>query len=145
MRKYLPARLVTTLLFFSLGTAGCGKQSATQKAAHPEVDTSPVASCGRPPLQACPLQQWMSANLGQPFNRGRLERLIRPFEDLARAGPPGYPRWVEFATAGAAAATRKDLDGVRMACEGCHQTYRDSYRSSAARNLPLADVLKTAS
>ena len=103
----------------------------------------PVASghCGRPPLPPCPLQQWMDANLRQPLNQRRLDRLVVPLQALAEAQPAGYDGWTEAALRGATAAARRDEEGVRAACGGCHRTHRARYRSEQ-RGQPLAEVLR---
>ena len=48
----------------------------------------------------------------------------------ADAKPPGdYPKWSAMAKAGAAAAERSDLGGVKKSCKDCHDAYKQKYKA----------------
>jgi hypothetical protein len=115
--------------------------SPTSLEAPPLAGNSGTA-CGRPPLPSCPLQQWMDANLAQPLNGGRLDRLVKPLEALSVIAPARYPEWAALARGGALAATRADPEGVRSACGACHGAYRERYRAEM-RASPLPRLLRS--
>jgi hypothetical protein len=60
----------------------------------------------------------------------------RGFRQLAEDQPPGFSGWGYIAGTGAEAAERQDQTGVRAACDGCHEDYREQYRSTI-RHRPL--------
>lgn len=122
------------LVLISLAAAGCRKVSPTPESV-PTVEAA-AGTCGRPPLQPCPLQQWMNFNVAPGLREGRLERLAAPLGFLATLAPPEFPTWKAMALAGAAAAASRDESGVRRSCGGCHDAYRDRYRA-AMRARPI--------
>ncbi|HEV3193375.1 MAG TPA: hypothetical protein VGY54_22865 [Polyangiaceae bacterium] len=56
--------------------------------------------------------------------------LRRMLQATADARPPGdYPKWSPIAKAGAAAAERADLGGVKKSCKDCHDMYKQKYKA----------------
>jgi len=42
--------------------------------------------------------------------------------------PDGYTNWASIARDGSSAGRVQNLDGVRAACRGCHNQYKDKYK-----------------
>jgi hypothetical protein len=107
----------------------------------PVLDPSADApTCGTDSLPECPLQYWMDHRLSGPLTRQDFPSVARSFRDLANAEPPGYAGWRLWAQGGAAAADREDVIGIRRACSGCHDTYRERYRRTIrARPMQIVD------
>ena len=135
------ATAVVTLVWLLGG--GCRSDEAAAQVSETLPGGAPSAACGRPPLQSCPLQQWMDANLASAFREGRMDRMVGPLETLAAMAPPEYASWKATALAGAAAAAHGDRNGVRDSCGSCHDTYRAAYRT-AMRARPLVATRATA-
>lgn len=114
-------------------------------AAPSEPAADAVATCGRPPLPRCPLQQWMHSNLSPLLAKDPREvrKFVRPLQALAKAGPPGYDDWYALAMETSKVAAAGDTEGVREACNACHDTHRSKYRSEL-RAQPLPAVLRGA-
>lgn len=132
---------------WALQVAGCSVQAndpspGPQSGLAPEGAAAADSSdrCGRPPLPRCPMQQWMQANLAQPFTHAKLDRLVKPFGALASLQLGGYPDWERIARRGATSAARGDAAEVRAACGACHDAYRARYHLEM-RNRPLASSL----
>ena len=71
------------------------------------------------------------------MQHARFDELETVFAQVGGFAPPGFGGWSELASQGRAAALQRDLDGVRVACEGCHSTFRERYRREAReRALP---------
>jgi len=96
--------------------------------------------CGDAGLRDCPLQGWMKANCSPPVVSGDLDALAAAFDRIATFAPPptaDFVNWVSISTDGADAARAASMVGVKGACRGCHQQYKDRYRSrDRARPLP---------
>jgi len=81
--------------------------------------------------KSCPMQKWMKANLGTALASSDFDGLAKGLEFVAAHPPQGFTDWAKIAGDGAAAAKKKDLDGVKKACDSCHkgpQKYRDKYK-----------------
>jgi hypothetical protein len=96
--------------------------------------------CGDPPLGDCPLKAWMKANCAAAVTHQDLEALAYAFDKIATYAPPdgaGFVNWVSIAKDGADAARAASMVGVKGACRGCHQQYKDRYKATLrARALP---------
>jgi hypothetical protein len=55
---------------------------------------------------------------------------------LATAAPRRYANWASIARDGADAARAQSLDGVKGACRGCHNQYKDGYKKEM-RDRPI--------
>lgn len=98
------------------------------------------ATCGRPGLPPCPLQQWMRKNLAKPLAANDLATVAASFDRLEKLAPEtGWTSWATFAKEGAAAARDGDVAAARKACSGCHAEWRSTYRKRhRARPVPGA-------
>jgi hypothetical protein len=139
---------LVSVLLLGLGLAACNQAApgtpavtvvvAPAAAAPPPAPAEPT--CGLDGQPECPLQHWMDHHLNGPLSRDDFPALITAFRDLAAASPPGFDGWRPWAQGGAAAAAKHDGEGVRMACKGCHDRYRERYRATLReRPLPAAD------
>jgi len=86
-----------------------------------------VALAGEP---TTPLGKWMKPNIGAPLAEQDFPTLAKNLALVAAKPPPGtaYPKWVEMSKAGAAAAGKQDLAGVKASCKTCHDAYKESYK-----------------
>ncbi len=76
------------------------------------------------------LGKWMNANVssnmgGDPDSFTALQKNLL---FVASKPPSGsYPKWVDMANAGAAAAAKQDLKGAKASCKTCHDAYQPQY------------------
>jgi hypothetical protein len=72
----------------------------------------------------------MKPNVGAPLAEQDFPTLQKSLALIASKPPPGsaYPRWAAVANAGAAAAGKSDLKGVKASCKDCHDAYKESYK-----------------
>ena len=88
------------------------------------------ARAGEP---ATPLGKWMKPNLGAPLAAEDLATLRKNLEFLATKTPSDdYPKWAEYSNAGARAAKKEDLKGVKATCKVCHEVYKERYKKEFA-------------
>ncbi len=80
----------------------------------------------------------MKANTSPALSSSDFDALATALDKVATFAPPGggYPNWVSISKDGAAAAHAASLDGVKGACRGCHQQYKDKYKKEM-RDRPL--------
>jgi hypothetical protein len=86
-----------------------------------------AALAGEP---ATPLGKWMKPNIGTPLAGQDFPTLQKNLTLVASKPPPAgdYARWAETASAGAAAAGKQDLKGVKASCKTCHDLYKEKYK-----------------
>jgi hypothetical protein len=80
----------------------------------------------------------MKANCAPPVLTGDLDALAAAFDQIATFAPApaaGFDNWVSIAKDGADAARAASMVGVKGACRGCHQQYKERYRE-ALRSRP---------
>jgi len=128
------------------GKSGVAKADARapDAAALKVRDGGAAVACGDAPLDPCPLQAWMRAHSGPDVMSGDLDAIALDFDAIATfapgspdAGTLGFDNWVSIAKDGADAARAASMVGIRGACRGCHQQYKDRYRAALrARALP---------
>jgi hypothetical protein len=95
-----------------------------------------IAIAGEP---ATPLGKWMKPNVGAPLAEQDFATLAKSLALVGSKPPPGtaYPKWAEISNAGAAAAGKQDLAGVKASCKKCHDLYKESYKKDfATRAFP---------
>jgi hypothetical protein len=86
-----------------------------------------------------PLGKWMKPNVGAPLAGQDFDTLQKSLTLVANKPPPGtaYPKWASISTAGATAAGKQDLAGVKASCKQCHDLYKESYKKDfASRPFP---------
>jgi hypothetical protein len=112
--------------------AGAAREAGDHGAAITE------AECGKPGLAPCPLQAWMRANVAAPLASNDFALLAASLEKAAQIAPDaGWSSWATSARAGAAAAKKSDVAGVRASCKSCHDAWREKYREKyRARPAP---------
>jgi len=76
-----------------------------------------------------PLGKWMKPNMGAPMAGQDWDTLKKSLDLVASKGNPSaaYPNWVTLAKQGSTAAAAQDLSGLKAACKGCHDQYKQSY------------------
>jgi hypothetical protein len=75
-----------------------------------------------------PLGKWMKPNVGAPLAGQDFETLQKSLDLVASKPPPGdYPKWSAMAKAGATAAGKQDVAGVKASCKQCHDAYQAKY------------------
>ena len=85
-----------------------------------------LAFAGEP---ATPLGKWMKPNIGTPLAGQDFPTLQKNLEFVATKTPSAdYPRWAEFSKAGAAAAAKQDVPGIKATCKQCHDAYKERYK-----------------
>jgi len=83
----------------------------------------------------------MDQQINTFFTTRNARQLAAAFRFLSRIAPPDYPDWAGWAEGGAAAATKSDYSLAKRACAGCHNDYRERYRSEMrSRALPIEDT-----
>jgi hypothetical protein len=88
-----------------------------------------------------PLQNWMKNNMTPPMKSKDWQGMAASLEHAATLAPPnyattGYVNWVSIAKDGANAARAADLEAVKAACRGCHEQYKNKYRTEM-RSRPV--------
>lgn len=85
-----------------------------------------------------PLGKWMKPNLGAPLAAQDFPTLQKNLEFVAARPPssPDYPKWAEYANAGARAAGKEHLKDVKTSCKVCHEAYKEKYKKDFA-NRPF--------
>lgn len=85
-----------------------------------------AALAGEP---ATALGRWMKPNIGTPMAGQDFATLQKNLEFVAGKVPSSdYDKWAEISKAGAAAAAKQDLKGVKASCKSCHDTYKEKYK-----------------
>jgi hypothetical protein len=85
-----------------------------------------LAAAGEPTTL---LGKWMKPNMGAPMAGQDFATLKTSLGLVASKPPPGdYPQWASIATAGAGAAAKQDLAGVKASCKQCHDLYKEKYK-----------------
>jgi hypothetical protein len=89
-----------------------------------------VALAGEP---ATPLGKWMKPNIGTPLAGQDFATLQKNLEFVSTKVPSAaYDKWAEISKAGAAAAAKQDLKGVKASCKTCHDSYKEKYKTEFA-------------
>ncbi|MFO0677322.1 MAG: cytochrome c [Polyangiaceae bacterium] len=104
-------------------------------AAAPAGETS-EPTCGKKPLPDCPLQAWMKGNVAGALASEDFATLATGFDRIGAMAPPGYATWASLSSQGSAAAKANDMAGVRAACSGCHNQFRNKYKAEM-RSRPV--------
>jgi cytochrome c556 len=87
------------------------------------------AACGTSDTP-CPLQKWMRANMGASLAAGDMDALGKALDHAAGLSPDAtWTAWAQFAKQGSAAATAKDMNGVKASCKSCHDAFKDKYKA----------------
>ncbi len=84
----------------------------------------------------CPLQKWMRQTMAPANASGDMASLGTAFDKVSRIAPDpkwngadAKANWDAIAKAGQAAAKANDAAGVKAACKGCHDTFKDKYKA----------------
>lgn len=94
-----------------------------------------AALAGEP---ATPLGKWMKPNIGTPLAGQDFPTLQKNLEFVASRPPSAdYPKWAEYAKAGAAAAAKGEVKAIKATCKQCHDDYKERYKKEfATRPFP---------
>ena len=75
-----------------------------------------------------PLGKWMKPNIGAPMAGQDFATLQKNFDLVASKVPSGnYGDWAGLAKGGSTAAAKQDVGGLKAACKGCHDKYKQQY------------------
>jgi hypothetical protein len=107
-----------------------------RSAASASASVKGAPTCGDKPLPPCPLYAWMKANTSAAMSAQDYDALATALDKTAKFAPPGFTNWVSISKDGAAAARAQSLDGVKGACRGCHNQYKDKYKKEM-RDRPI--------
>jgi hypothetical protein len=101
----------------------CGENEAEK------ASSTTAADAGR----SQSLKLWMSANANPAVKYQNFEKLGYVFKTVPSFSPndPQFSTWASIAESGAAAAAKRDIEGVRQACQSCHSAHRRPYRNWA--------------
>ncbi len=84
----------------------------------------------------CPLQKWMRQNMASAMSSGDMTALGAAFDKVSKISPDpkwngadAKANWDAIAKAGQAAAKANDAAGVKAACKGCHDGFKDKYKA----------------
>ena len=103
------------------GKDGGATAAASGSAAAPE--------CGTKPLPDCPLQAWMKSNANPPVMTNDVAALEGVLTKIAGMAPAGYTNWATIAKDGAKAAKGGDMAAAKASCKGCHDQYKQKYKT----------------
>ncbi len=78
----------------------------------------------------------MKANTSAAMSAEDFDALAVALDKTATFAPAGYTNWASIAKDGASAAHAQSLDGVKAACRGCHNQYKDKYKKEM-RDRPI--------
>jgi hypothetical protein len=78
----------------------------------------------------------MKANTSPAMSSQNFDAMAIALDKVVTFAPAGYPNWAPIARDGAAAARSLNYDGVRAACRGCHNQYKDKYKREM-RDRPI--------
>jgi hypothetical protein len=105
----------------------------------PEPPIQQANPCGKPGMAPCPLQAFMRVKIAAPLATSDSAMLATGLDRIAELKPePSWTSWSTFARAGAAAARKGDATATRSSCKGCHDAWREAYRTRH-RAQPLPD------
>jgi hypothetical protein len=79
----------------------------------------------------------MKANTNAAMAASDFPALADALDTIATMAPAsGYPNWVSISRDGARAARAASMTGVKASCRGCHDQYKQKYRSEL-RSRPV--------
>jgi hypothetical protein len=70
----------------------------------------------------------MKANTGPAMAGLDFVAMTAALDRVVAFAPDGYTNWASIARDGSSAGRVQNLDGVRAACRGCHNQYKDKYK-----------------
>ncbi len=94
----------------------------------------------------CPLEKWMTNNVGEASENEDLKRMAADLDQIARLAEAyplpkkwneGKDAWTKIASDGAKAARAGDFKLARKSCKGCHKPWRKLFQKSEFRTQPL--------
>jgi hypothetical protein len=116
--------------------ASAASSHGARTAASTATSVKGAPTCGDKPMPPCPLYAWMKANTSAAMSAQDYDALATALDKTAKLAPPGYTNWVSISKDGAAAARAQSLDGVKGACRGCHNQYKNKYKKEM-RDRPI--------
>jgi cytochrome c peroxidase len=113
---------------------GAAPSAQMEPERHAKADASPeIAPPSPPPVELGNLAALMRSTGRIALQTKDAPALTRFFGFVGGRGPAGFDQWAGFAAEGATAARKGDFDAASRACDGCHVTYRERYRSTFAQ------------
>jgi hypothetical protein len=76
----------------------------------------------------CAMRKWMNKVMGPAMVSGDMIKIGKALRKIRSKPVPGYTHWTTVANAGAKAADKGDMKGVKKSCNDCHKLYRKKYR-----------------
>ncbi|HEX7663559.1 MAG TPA: hypothetical protein VF407_03570 [Polyangiaceae bacterium] len=85
----------------------------------------------------CPLQKWMRQNMAPAMAAGDNAGLAAALDKVAATNPDAsWSTWSSISKQGADAARKGDTAGVKASCKGCHDAYKDKYKTQYRMKAP---------
>jgi hypothetical protein len=122
---------ISSLIVIGIGAVAAFISSGAPAASSPDdVPSAPSKefACGPKDKPKCPLQAWMTANMG-PSDQPDFTTLAANFRIIAKKSPGAdFPEWSSIATTAAKAADAKNLADVKSGCKNCHDKYKKKFK-----------------
>lgn len=67
---------------------------------------------------------------------GDAKSMASLFAETKGKAKPEFANWAKLADQGKAAAEKGDLDAAKATCKGCHDAYRNDYKSKYGSKAP---------
>jgi hypothetical protein len=124
----LPQREPVTVAAAPTATAGSATAATAPKPAVAAAPPRPKGECGDK-NNPCPLQRWMRVNIAPAVAANDPQVLAKALDRLAAFSPDPSWNWAPIAKAAAAAARRGDMTEARKSCQGCHNAYKEQWKT----------------
>jgi hypothetical protein len=107
---------------------GPATAASTTKPATVAAVARPKGECGDK-NNPCPLQRWMRVNVAPAVASNDPQQLAKALDRLAAFSPDPSWNWAPIAKAAAVAARRGDMPEARKSCQGCHNAYKEQWKT----------------
>ncbi|SRR5258708_7734569 len=127
---------ISSLIVIGMGAVATFLSSGAPAASSPDdVPSAPSKefACGAKDKPKCPLQAWMTNNMGSSAtDQPVFTDLAANFRIIAKKSPGAdFPDWSAIASKGATDADKKDIVAVKSDCKSCHDKYKKKFKEEA--------------
>jgi hypothetical protein len=81
----------------------------------------------------CAMRKWMKKVMQPAMFSGDMKKIGKALHYIGSRPVAGYSHWKDISSAGAKAAEKGDMKGVKKSCNDCHKVYRKKYRKDKAQ------------
>lgn len=124
----IPQREPATAPVAPAATVGPAATGTAPKPAVAAAPPRPKGECGDK-NNPCPLQRWMRVNIAPAVASNDPQVLAKALDRLAAFSPDPSWNWASISKAAAAAARRGDMTEARKSCQGCHNAYKEQWKT----------------